>query len=136
MKRQTGFTLIELMVVVLIVSILAAVMIPIIRGRIDAAKWTEGKAIMGSISTSIRVYAAEHGANAELPNTFRISDTGLGFAVGDLDGTYFTEESFAFTVTDLEPLDYVVTCDATLSTSPDAPSVPATYQLDEDGNWQ
>ena len=47
MKSRTAFTLIELMVVVLIVSILAAVMIPIIRGRIDSAKWTEGKAIMG-----------------------------------------------------------------------------------------
>lgn len=135
MKSRTAFTLIELMVVVLIVSILAAVMIPIIRGRIDSAKWTEGKAIMGSIATSIRAYAAEHGENGDLPNTFRSGNTGLGFAAGDLDGTYFTENSFSFTVTTLLPLDFTVTGDATVSTSPDAPSTPATYQLDEAGQW-
>jgi len=136
MKSQKGFTLIELMVVVLIVSILAAVMIPILRGRIDAAKWTEGKAIMGSIATSIRAYAAERGANGDLPNTFRSGKTGLGFAVGDLDGTYFTEDSFSFSVVTMQPLEFTVTCDATASTSSDAPSNPASYQLDENGDWQ
>ena len=59
MKRRKGFTLIELMVVILIVGILAAVAIPILRGRIDAAKWSEGKAMMGSIGTAIRAYHAE-----------------------------------------------------------------------------
>jgi general secretion pathway protein G len=42
MSKAKGFTLVELMVVILIVSILAAVAIPILRGRIDAAKWSEG----------------------------------------------------------------------------------------------
>ena len=43
MNKVKGFTLVELMVVILIVSILAAVAIPILSGRIDAAKWSEGK---------------------------------------------------------------------------------------------
>jgi len=135
MRSRTGFTLIELMVVVLIVAILAAVMIPIIRGRIDSAKWTEGKAIMGSIATSIRAYAAEHGVNGDLPNSFRTVSTGLGFAIGDLDGTYFTEESFSFTVIALQPIDFTVTCDASASLAPDAPLTPAVVQLDEEGVW-
>jgi len=59
--RRKGFTLIELMVVILIVAILAAVAIPILTARIDAAKWSEGKAMMGTIATAIRAYYAEHG---------------------------------------------------------------------------
>jgi len=41
---ERAFTLVELMVVILIVAILAAVAIPVLRNRVDAAKWSEGKA--------------------------------------------------------------------------------------------
>ena len=61
MKSKKGFTLIELMVVVLIVGILAAVAIPLMRGRIDSAKWSEGKASAGAIASAIRAYAVEKG---------------------------------------------------------------------------
>jgi prepilin-type N-terminal cleavage/methylation domain-containing protein len=62
MQSRKGFTLIELMVVILIVGILASVAIPMMRGRIDSAKWSEGKAIAGSIATSLRVHVAEKGS--------------------------------------------------------------------------
>ena len=70
MLKKKGFTLIELMVVILIVSILAAVAIPIMRGRIDAAKWSEGRAMAGTVATSLRAYAAEKGddQNAATPS--------------------------------------------------------------------
>ena len=68
MSRKKAFTLIELMVVILIVSILAAVAVPIMRGRIDSAKWSEGKAMAGTLATSLRAYAAEKGGNAAWVN--------------------------------------------------------------------
>jgi type IV pilus assembly protein PilA len=96
MKKRKGFTLIELMVVILIVSILAAVAIPIMRGRIDSAKWSEGKAMMGTIATAIRAYAAENDAG---PGDDTLSTaayaTKLGFTQADLTGTYFTPGMFA-----------------------------------------
>ncbi len=97
---KKGFTLVELMVVILIVAILAAVAIPIMRGRVDAAKWSEGKAMMGTIATGIRAYVAEidseildMAALSPLTNTddFRRA---LGFREFDLQGTYFVETDF------------------------------------------
>jgi len=93
MKSRKGFTLIELMVVILIVGILAAVAIPIMRGRVDSAKWSEGKAGMGTISTALRAYAAEKGATGTYPPTLAT----LGFIASDLHGTYFTIANYSIT---------------------------------------
>ena len=84
--KKGGFTLIELMVVIFIVGILAAVAVPLMRGRIDAAKWSEGRAIMGTIATGLRAHVAEEGSNFTAVPTL----AQLGFAANDLDGTYFT----------------------------------------------
>jgi len=130
MKSRKGFTLIELMVVILIVGILAAVAIPILRGRIDAAKWSEGKAMMGSMATAIRAYNAEKGPAGTAPTTKGISNTGLGFADGDLTGTYFVDADFTFSVTDMDPLEFTVTCTPTTTTL-----TPTTYTLNQAGTW-
>lgn len=55
-----GFTLTELLVVVIIVGILAALAIPVFRQNIKRAMATEGYALVGSIRTAERVYFAEH----------------------------------------------------------------------------
>ena len=56
-----GFTLVELMVVLLIVAILAAVAIPLYSGRIDSSKWTEADAAAGTIRTAVRTYWSQMG---------------------------------------------------------------------------
>jgi prepilin-type N-terminal cleavage/methylation domain-containing protein len=129
---KKGFTLIELMVVILIVAILAAVAIPILRGRLEAAKWSEGKATMGSIATAIRAYHAEKGPTGTAPTILGTGNTGLGFntaAGGDLDGTYFTSGCYAFNVTAMNPLAFTVTCTAATSTRAEKPTTPATSTL-------
>jgi type IV pilus assembly protein PilA len=103
MKARKGFTLVELMVVVLIVGILAAVAIPMMQGRIDAAKWSEGKAGAGTIASAVRAYCAEKGADA-VASPDLITD--LGFADSDLDGTYFnqtTDTCYAVSLVSYEP---------------------------------
>ncbi len=132
MKGRKGFTLIELMVVIFIVGILAAVAIPIMRGRIDSAKWSEGKAGAGSIRTAARAFCAEKGsgwggtwANVDLAT--------VGFQSGDLDGKYFTEESYLVEFTGYD--NYLITVTASDSTSSDKPTVPDEVTLDENGAW-
>jgi len=132
-KKRKAFTLVEVMVVVIIVGILASVVIPIMKGRIDSAKWSEGKVMMGSIATTIRAYRAEKGSTAAAPTILGVGNTGLGFAAGDLTGDFFADADFSFSVTSMNPLTFTVTC--TPATQPDRPANPAFYQLNQAGAW-
>lgn len=60
MKRRSGFTLIELMVVVAIVGILAAIAIPNFLDQSLRAKQAEVYSMLGSIETGQFTYQAEH----------------------------------------------------------------------------
>lgn len=131
MKARRGFTLIELMVVILIVAILAAVAIPIMRGRIDDAKWSEGKAMMGTIASAIRAFSAQSQGDVTLA-TDPIG-TELGFISGDLTGTYFSDTDFtiagSYTEAD-NTLTYTITAQAGSGISS-----PTVVTLNQAGAW-
>lgn len=57
MKKQTGFTLIELMIVVAIVAILAAIALPAYQTYTKKAKFTEVVSATGSYKTAIEICA-------------------------------------------------------------------------------
>ncbi len=102
-RERRGFTLIELMVVILIVGILAAVAVPILRGKIDSAKWSEGAASAGAVKSAMRAYYAEDPAAALLMAGVTLSDVTaapLGFKSGDLTGRYFVVGDFTITSVD------------------------------------
>lgn len=60
--RRTGFTLIELMIVVAIVSFLALVSVPSFKRYIARAKRTEAYMNLAAIYTAEKLYWAEHGS--------------------------------------------------------------------------
>ena len=62
MKRiQQGFTLIELMIVVAIVGILAAIALPAYQDYIIRSKMSEGVAALAACKTSVSEYVSTHG---------------------------------------------------------------------------
>ena len=61
MKRlQQGFTLIELMIVVAIVGILAAIALPAYQDYVIRSKLSEGEAAIAACKTSVSEYVATH----------------------------------------------------------------------------
>jgi len=132
MEKRKGFTLVELMVVILIVSILAGVAIPLMQGRIDSAKWSEANASAGTIRTAIRAYFAESPtAAAALSGTLGVAATRnvLGFGATDLTGTYFAPGDYTITSVDGTTGIAVITVTAA------GGDPTGSYQLEADGDW-
>lgn len=65
-KAQSGFTLIELMIVVAIIGILAAVAIPAYQDYTKRAHVTEGLGLAGAVKTGITEF---HSSNGTFPAT-------------------------------------------------------------------
>lgn len=70
MKRvQQGFTLIELMIVVAIVGILAAIALPAYQDYIIRSKMSEGTAALAACKTSVAEYTSSHGGTMPADTT-------------------------------------------------------------------
>jgi prepilin-type N-terminal cleavage/methylation domain-containing protein len=142
MKSRKGFTLIELMVVVLIVAVLAAVLVPLMTARLEAARWSEGKAGCGSLATAIRAMYAEVGEEGwgDIADT---TDPETYMTQSDLRGKYFSYVDYTITAS-LDPLDteYPVHYSITVAqpANPSTQGASATwtktgYTLDYMGTW-
>ena len=135
MRNRKGFTLVELMVVILIVGILAAVAIPLMQGRIDKAKWSEANATAGTIRTAIRAYAAETSvatAQALAGSNLGVAATqsALGFSSTDCAGTYFDADDYTITAVNANG---IATVTVTGGSHTDSPA--GSYQLTAAGAW-
>ena len=73
-SRYTGFTLIEIMVVVVILSILAAMIVPKIMSRPDEARTVQAKQDLLTLQSALDLYKLDNG-------TYPTTEQGLGALV-------------------------------------------------------
>jgi len=65
-RRETGFTLIEVMVVILIIGVLAALIVPKVMSRPDEARITAAKQDIATITQALNLYKLD---NQRYPTT-------------------------------------------------------------------
>ena len=82
MKKQQGFTLIELMIVVAIIGILAAIAIPAYQDYTIRAQVSEGLNLSGGAKAAVTEYFQDRGT---MPTTNTMAGLAAG---GDIKGKY------------------------------------------------
>ena len=101
MKKQQGFTLIELMIVVAIIGVLSAIAIPAYKSYVTKSEATTAVSVVRGLLTNIDMYAQEHN---KFPKTANWTDIGGATDMSQLgtlalaDGTTEPYGSVTFTL--------------------------------------
>ena len=103
-RLQTGFTLVELLIVVIIVGILAAVAIPLYNDATQRAYMSEADAALGVVRKGLRTLILSQSGAPDFSDistkytagmNLKISDISeLYVYVSDLDGRFFDNDSY------------------------------------------
>ncbi|NQT62444.1 MAG: prepilin-type N-terminal cleavage/methylation domain-containing protein [Candidatus Marinimicrobia bacterium] len=97
-NNDRGFSLLELMVVIVIIGVLAAIAIPIYGNSVEKAKQAEADVALGSIRSQLRIYYAEFGSYPDGLGVSVIEADWGYFQPGELTGAYFSDDSYTYSL--------------------------------------
>ncbi|MCG9968106.1 type II secretion system major pseudopilin GspG [Pelotomaculum terephthalicicum JT] len=105
LRNESGFTLMELMVVIVIIGVLAAIAVPSMVKQVDKAKVKRAMVELKAMKTAIDVYRAEKGV---YPTTSQINDVledyGINFGSASYKDPW--EKPYVYLTNDTEPSVY------------------------------
>ena len=91
---RKGFTLIELIIVVRIIGIWAAIAAPMMMSNVSKAKASEALAALGAIRTAERLYYAENNAYIDIAGVINSTALNAYMHDGDIAGVYFAVNDY------------------------------------------
>lgn len=95
--RSKGFSLVELMIVIVIIGVLAAIAVPIYSNTVMKAKRAEADAALGSIQTQLDIFKGEFGRYPkERIAEYVVGSSWNDINPGELTGKYFSDSSYTY----------------------------------------
>lgn len=138
--NKQGFTLLELIIVIVIIAVLAAISAPMISGNKTKAMKTEAITALGAIRTAERLFYVERGYYANVARgmwTVAAGDPGITRYINssDLNGIWYDFNAYGVTAA-ADNSTFSAWAVATLSTSLRKSEIASfgTSSIDEAGN--
>ena len=127
-RNNNGFSVIELMIVVVITGILAAIAVPIYHKNVENAMRTEAIAGIASIAKELDIYYGEHG-EYPIQETYSkvIGKSWNDIKAGELTGKYFVDKKYKYRSYD--GIEWRIRCNK-------AGVLEKNVWLDQSGTWK
>ena len=127
-RRKNGFSLVELMIVIVIIGVLAGAAVPIYQHNLEVAKRAEAVAGIGTVRKQLRMYYGSTGTYP-ISDKYRkvIGQNWNDINSGELTGKYFKDNNYRYRSYD--GLEWRIKCNKNKVLS-------KSVWLDQSGTWK